>query len=198
MVEFNRIMKKLFRILSYIVLFIVIIGISVSIYVGYKDSEYSKERLLFGVVDDEKWKWQDEFNRIQMRSSEDGLQLRQVSIDRRSYSIISISKEHELEVLNFFKADCKPGTKIKENNGPWNTVKDNGDIYLYCTKDGEWLMANVSYSFPQVSWSKRYQHTKIALSLGVFNSELSIPNPSLELLEREYIFNKAVPSEYQK
>jgi len=191
-------MKKLFRILSYIVLFIVIVGISVSIYVGYKDSEFSKERLSFGIIDGEKWKWQDEFNRIQMRSSEDGLQLRQISTDRRSYSIVSISKNHELKVLNFFKADCKPGTKVKEDSGPWNTVKDNGDMYLYCTKDGEWLMASVGYNFPQVDWSERYKRTEIALSLGVFHSELSIPNSSLELLERRYILNRAVPSEYER
>ena len=191
-------MKKIFGILAYIVLFIVIIGISISIYVSYKDSKYSKERLSFGIVGGGKWKWQDEFNRIQIKNSADGLQLRQISIDRRSYSIVSISKEHELKVLNFFKADCKPETKVKESNGPWNTVKDSGDIYLYCTKDGEWLMANVSYDFPQVNWNNRYQHTEIVLNLGVFHSELSIPNSSLELLERRYILNRAVPSEYEK
>jgi len=191
-------MKKLFRILSYIILFIVIIGISVLIYVGYKDSEFSKERLSFGIVDGEKWKWQDEFNRIQMRSSENGLQLRKISTDRRSYSIISISKNHELKVLNFFKADCKSGTKIKENSGPWNAVKGGNTIYLYCTKDGEWLMANVKYDFPQINWDKGYQHTEFVLSLGVFHSKLSIPNSSLELLERRYVLNRAVPSEHEK
>ncbi len=180
-------MKKIFKILAYIIVFIAISGISILMYIDYEDNKHSEERLLFGEMGGEKWKWQNEYKNIQMRDSENGLQLRQIAASREWYSVISISKEHDLDVMSAFKADCKPGTKIKTGK-----VSD-----LYCTSNGRWLAAFVKYGFPEVDWDRSYEDTSFLLDLGVFNSKLTIPNSSLKLLEMEYILNKAAPLDSQ-
>jgi len=179
-----RRMKKILKALMYIVILIVVSSILISQYISYKDNKYNEEQLSFGALKDEKWSWQDKFNNIQIRKFKEGdLHLRQVDLGKEQYSIISISKDHRLNVISYFKVDCKPETNI-----------EIGSTYiLFCDNSGKWLMSMVSTDF-QVDWSKRYGEFNLVLDRGVFRAELSIPYASLALLEREYILNKAIPN----
>lgn len=128
-------MKKFIKILLLIVLIIFVGTIAVIGYAEY--DEYSTKQKQLSYATNHKWKWHDEYDRIQIRyvSSSGRSVLRKVNM--RDKYVIYVFKDgnYNLNAIAEFIVDCDPGKEIVTTK----KYSDGTPKKLICSKDGSSL-----------------------------------------------------------
>ena len=176
-------MKELLKIaLKITAAIIVLTVICISAYFGYgyvKEQNKKKQELTFATT--HKWKWHDEYDRVQVRYNSETKKsiLRKVNL-KKKYAIYAIKdNDYRLTTVAQFKTPCKKGTTI-------NTSKkfSGGAVKsLYC-RDGDYLVFSAY-------WSEGVENIRWEEDLDGFSFSENLTYWNMSKLDQEITLQKA-------
>lgn len=179
-------MQTLKLILKIVVALVLLVAIGIGGMIGYDHykSEQRKSAELSYPSGSTKWKWHDEYNRIQISTDpETGMStLRKVKLSRNQVILAYKNPDYTLSSAVLFFTDCEPDTEIVISK----TFSSGKPKKMLCGSKGDRLIYGVHWSVPKLSstWAE---------DLDGFSVYEDFSNWDFSILDREITLSKAKP-----